>query len=508
VIRSAAIFPWKAYFASAVAVVLAAAARELLDPYLGSNRPFLVFFASVAFAAWYGGLWPAIFTVVSSYLLANLLFIPPYGVLNFDRHNPRDWANLLSFWSISAIIVGSIEAMWRAQSRADASAAHVRSLLEKSEEVDRRKDEFLATLAHELRNPLAPLGNALQLWSMREPDAAESAEMREIMSRQVRQMVRLIDDLMDVSRIRHGRVRLRRAHVELSPLIKDASEAARPMIDHYQHRLDVDLAAEPIWVDADPARLTQVFTNILINAAKHSGTGRNISVIARQAAGQAVVRVSDNGVGIPTDMLAKIFEPFAQVDAGSEKLYAGLGIGLALVKQLIELHGGTVEALSAGPEKGSEFVVKLPVVAGPAPPLANGAANGRAGQPARLLAAGLPRHKIVVADDVVESAATLAKLLEACGQEVAVAHDGASAIETINAVHSDLAIVDIGMPGMDGYEVARRLRAAPATRSIVLVALTGYGQEHDRARALAAGFNYHLTKPINVEQLQPLLETH
>jgi CheY-like chemotaxis protein len=244
--------------------------------------------------------------------------------------------------------------------------------------------------------------------------------------------------------------------------------------------------------------LTQIFTNLLINAAKHSGTHRHISVTVQHSADLAVVRIRDNGIGIPNDMLAKIFEPFAQVDGRQDRFYAGLGVGLALVKQLVELHGGSVEALSAGPEKGSEFAVTLPVVAAPAEPVPPNLPTG-------LRAHGLPRHKIVVADDIVESAATLAKLLEAYGQDVAVAHDGASTIDTINAVHSDLAIVDIGMPGMDGYEVARRLRAAPQTRSMVLVALTGYGQQHDRARAMAAGFNYHMTKPIDVDQLQPLL---
>ncbi|HEY1785197.1 MAG TPA: HAMP domain-containing sensor histidine kinase, partial [Pirellulales bacterium] len=233
---------WKTYAAAAASVALAAAARHALDPYLGSNRPFLIFFAAVAFSAWYGRLRTAVFAMVLSYLIANLLFIPPYGALNFDPYSPADWANILSFLGISSIIVGSIEGMRRAQIRADASAAHVRSLLDTAEEVDRRKDEFLATLAHELRNPLAPLGNALQLWSMRALDETEAAEMRAIMSRQVRQMVRLIDDLLDVARIKHGQVRLRRATVQLGPLIVDAVEAARPLLDHFGHQLDVDLA--------------------------------------------------------------------------------------------------------------------------------------------------------------------------------------------------------------------------------------------------------------------------
>ncbi|HTU23836.1 MAG TPA: ATP-binding protein, partial [Pirellulales bacterium] len=396
------------------------------------------------------------------------------------------------------------EAMRRAQARADASAAEVRSLLERAEDFDRRKDAFLATLAHELRNPLAPLGNALQLWSMRNPDPVEAAELRAIMSRQLSQMVRLIDDLMDVSRIKHGRVQLRRAQIQLRPLISGAVEAAQPLVDYFRHRLAVDVPDEPIWIDADPARLTQVFTNMLINAAKHSGTDRDISVSARRLADGVVVRVHDDGAGIPTDMLAKIFEPFTQVDVRPTRFYAGLGIGLALVKQLIELHGGTVEAHSEGAERGSEFTVTLPIVPPPSVSV-DGTPSAVQARAAALRQLGLPRHKIVVADDVVESAATLAKLLEAMGQEVSVAHDGLATIERINALHSDLAIVDIGMPGIDGYEVARRLRAEPATSSMTLVALTGYGQEHDRAAAMAAGFNYHFTKPINLDQLQPLL---
>jgi signal transduction histidine kinase/ActR/RegA family two-component response regulator len=500
VTRYLAKIDWKAYAVSTAAVAIAAGARQALDPYLGDNRPFLTFFAAVALSAWYGGLWCSIFTVALSYLIANLYFIPPYHALDFDSQSLSDWINLLSFLGISSVIIGSIEAMRRARFKAEAGAAQVRLLLTKAEEADRRKDLFLATLAHELRNPLAPLSNALQLWSMRAPDASV-ADLRSIMSRQVRQLSRLIDDLLDISRIKHGRIQLRRATGQLRPLIEGAIEAARPLSDHFGHQLRSELAEQPIWVDADPARLTQVFTNLLINAAKHSGTGRRICVSSRSSDGLARVSISDDGAGIPTNMLTKIFEPFAQAEDRQERFYAGLGIGLALVKQLVELHGGTAEAHSAGPGTGSEFIVTLPTVA--APPAADPGLPAAGVSPDRV--ACLPRHRIVVADDVVASATTLAQMLEALGQEVAVVHDGAEAIDAASTAESDMAVVDIAMPGLDGYEVARRLKAAPATHSMILVALTGYGQEHDRSRAFAAGFDHHLTKPVKIEDLQRLV---
>ncbi len=290
-------------------------------------------------------------------------------------------------------------------------------------------------------------------------------------------MARLIDDLMDVSRIKHGRIQLHRAHRPLRPLIENAVEAARPLVDHFQHQLQVQQAPEPIWVDGDPARLTQVFTNLLINAAKHSGTGCNISIRSLAADGRAVICITDDGAGIAQDMLTRIFEPFAQAEASRERFYAGLGIGLALVKQLILLHGGTVEQRSGGPGKGSEFIVSLPTVA-PVDAQTDGAAVSFAsgGQPAAVF----PPHRVIVADDVVASATTLGQLLQALGQDVIVAHDGPATIRAASVQHADLAIIDIGMPGMDGYEVARRLRANPATQHMLLVALTGYGQDEDR----------------------------
>jgi signal transduction histidine kinase len=489
------------YMMAAATVVLAGSARHYLDPFLGSNRPFLIFFAAVAMSAWLGGRGPALFAIVLSYLAANWFFIEPHNALSFDPTAITDWVNLLSFLVIALIIVASIEAMRRARQRADLHAAHVQSLLEAARQADRRKDEFLATLAHELRNPLAPLSNALQLWSMREPEPAEANELRAIMARQVKQMSRLIDDLMDISRIKRGRIQLHLTRCELRPLVEEAIEAVGPLIDQFGHRLRARLPDEPIWIQADQARITQVFTNLLFNAAKHTGTHRTIEVIVERMDDNAIVRVRDNGPGIPPEMLTKIFEPFTQISEVPSRNYAGLGMGLALVKQLVTLHCGTVEALSEGVGWGSEFVVTLPECS---------ATDGR--RESQQLAASsksraIARHKIVVTDDIRESAVTLAKMLETLGQDVLVAHDGLAAIDTVSAEHSDMAIVDIAMPGMDGYEVARRLRAQPNTQDMVLVALTGYGQEHDRRRALDAGFDYHLTKPANVEQLQELLQT-
>ena len=385
-----------------------------------------------------------------------------------------DWANLLSFILISAVIVGLIEAMRRAELKADAHAAQVQLLLAKAEEADRRKDVFLATLAHESAQSPGPLEQRLAALVAASARRGQSGRFAGDHVPPGPPMARLIDDLMDVSRHQAWPHPIAsRPSPSLRPLIEGAVEAARPLIDHFDHQLQVDLADEPIWVDADPARLTQVFTNILINAAKHSGTGQQHLASARQrprARPSSALR--DNGAGIPTDMLTKIFEPFTQVEDRQERFYAGLGIGLALVKQLVELHGGTVEAHSEGPGTGSEFVVTLPTVARPTDrslmPI------GRAGRQRRPL---LPRHEIVVADDIVDSATTLAKF---GGHGARRGRGPRRSVDDRSDQHHvtrDLAIIDIGMPGMDGYEVARRLRADPATRTMVLVALTGYGQE-------------------------------
>lgn len=366
------------------------------------------------------------------------------------------------------------------------------------EEAGRRKDQFLATLAHELRNPLAPISNALQLWPLVELQPEEVGKLRGIMGRQVQQMVRLIDDLLDVSRITRGKIDLRKQPLDLAVAVSAAVEALQPFIDARRHELDVVLPASPILVDADLGRLVQILGNLLNNAAKYTNAGGRIRLTASSDGVTAVVSVRDNGAGIPPEMLTTIFEVFTQVDHSVGRAHGGLGIGLTLVKTLVELHGGTVEARSEGPGRGSEFIVRLPTASAPS-------AMAAAPLPQAALTAP-PQHRVMVIDDVEASADTLVLMLRGLGQAPRAFYDGPSALAQAEGWCPEVAFIDIAMPGMDGYEVVRQLRARWGRRP-VLVALTGYGQDEDRRRALEAGFDHHLVKPTSLDALYEVLAT-
>jgi PAS domain S-box-containing protein len=367
-------------------------------------------------------------------------------------------------------------------------------------DADRRKDEFLATLAHELRNPLAPISYALQLWPTVESDATASAELRAMMHRQVDHITRLIDDLMDVSRITQGKIELRRQQADLRTIVNGAIESMQSVIQSSGHQLTVTLPNHSVLVEADVARLTQVFANILNNAAKY--TTRNgviwVSVSAHEQS--ATVSIRDNGPGIPEHMLKDIFELFHQVDNSTSRAHGGLGIGLTLVKQLVELHGGTVEAQSDGLGKGAEFLVTLPARIEIAPDASMNRPHFHMQQYSVL-----PPRRILVVDDIDPSAQMLAMLLRAMGQLVVAVNEGQAAIDWVRSHRPDAVFLDIAMPGMNGYDVARSVRALPECDGTVLIALTGYGQEEDRQRAFEAGFDHHLVKPANVESLEQIL---
>ncbi len=369
-------------------------------------------------------------------------------------------------------------------------------------ESDRRKDEFLATLAHELRNPLAPIRNALEILRHAGPEAPASPATVEMMERQVRQMVRLIDDLLDISRISRGRIELRREPIDLASAIAGAVETARPLIEASGHELTVRLPERPVAVEADPSRLAQLLGNLLDNAAKYTDRGGRIEIAAGREGDAAVVRVRDNGIGIPAALQPGVFEMFTQGPGASGRggrRQGGLGVGLALVKSLVELHGGSVEVASAGAGQGCEFVVRLPLAA-------TAPAGGRpAPLPASPPVLWAARRTLVV-DDNRDAADSLALLLEMAGGDVRTAYDGPSALEAACAHRPEVIVLDIGMPGMDGYEVARRLRRHAATRGALLIALTGWGHEEDVRRAREAGFDHHLVKPAELDVLRELLE--
>jgi signal transduction histidine kinase/ActR/RegA family two-component response regulator len=375
-------------------------------------------------------------------------------------------------------------------------------LIGRLQEADRRKNEFLATLAHELRNPLAPIRNGLQLLALAGDNRATREQARTMMERQVRQMVRLIDDLLDLSRITRNRLELRTERVELAAVVQSAVEASRPLIESFSHELTVTLPAEPVYLNADLHRLAQVLSNLLNNAAKYTNRGGRIALTAWLEGGAVVLSVKDNGIGIPAEHLPRLFEMFSQVDSALERSQGGLGIGLSLVKGLIGMHGGSVEAMSDGPGTGSTFIVRLPVLVGSPASSRNGEQPPTgAGGPAR----GSAGCRILVVDDNRDSAESLALLLRLAGHEIQAAHDGLEAVEAAGWFRPDVVLLDIGLPKLNGYEAARRIREEPWGREMVLVALTGWGQDEDKHRAQEAGFDHHLTKPVDPTALQSLL---
>jgi PAS domain S-box-containing protein len=365
---------------------------------------------------------------------------------------------------------------------------------------ERQKDEFIAMLAHELRNPLAPIRNAVQV--LREPQLAapELNWVRDVIDRQVAQMSRLMDDLLDVSRVTHGTLTLRRGPVDLAEVLEQAVEASRPAINFRRHTLRQILPGEAVRVEGDASRLVQVFSNLLDNAAKYTETGGHLDLILEATPGEAIVRVRDNGRGIEADLLPHIFDVFTQDDRSLDRTQGGLGLGLALVRRLTEMHDGWVEAHSAGPGQGAEFTVRLPrlaiAVSGEGP---GAEGEGLARKPAAL--------RILVVDDNVDSADSMALLLSLDGHEVRTAFDGPGALAEAADFQPRAVLLDIGLPGMDGYEVARRMRELPGLRDVLMIAITGYGQEDDRTRSKAAGFDHHLVKPVDPETLSRLLDT-
>ncbi len=364
---------------------------------------------------------------------------------------------------------------------------------------DRRKDEFLATLAHELRNPLAPLRNALEILKLNGLDAHLVQDTRDLMERQVQQLVRLVDDLLDVSRVMRGKIELRKEVVNLATVVSRAVETAKPLIDAHGHELELSLPAEPVVLDADPIRLAQVIGNLLTNSAKYTEPGGRIWLAVDRDREHAVVSVRDNGIGIAAETLPHIFSLFVQVDQATTRSQGGLGIGLTLVQNLVDMHGGEVRAFSAGLGTGCEVQVRLPLLIQPS---AVPAPEPAQSQQAESLGAS---HRLLVVDDNQDAANTLAMLLRMQGHDVQVAHNGPAALDIAASHCPDLVFLDIGMPGMDGYEVARRLRRIPALESVVLVALTGWGQQEDRRRSAAAGFDHHLVKPPEPQVVEQLL---
>ncbi|MEP6995064.1 MAG: ATP-binding protein, partial [Acidobacteriota bacterium] len=378
--------------------------------------------------------------------------------------------------------------------RRDAEAALLLREKELSE-INRRKDEFLAMLGHELRNPMAPIVTAMHLMRLRPDEPEVLTRSLSIVDRNLQRVTRLVDDLLDVSRITSGKIELREETVALAAILERAVEQSHPVLSERGHRLTMELPEEPVSLRADPARLEQVLVNLLVNAAKYTDVGGRISLAARREGHEVVIRIRDNGIGMTPELRNRAFDLFVQGPVTSARSSGGLGVGLTLVRRLVDLHRGTVEALSDGPGRGSEFVVRLPVPA-EAPQPSGGHPEPRGASTSK---------RILVVDDNEDAAESLAEYLRAGGHEVRTAPNGPAAIAEAARMRPEVVLLDIGMPEMDGHEVARRLRQNAELRSVLLVALTGYGQESDRLLSVEAGFDHHLVKPVDIRKLDRLL---
>jgi two-component system, sensor histidine kinase len=380
------------------------------------------------------------------------------------------------------------EALQRSQVELAAQADQLRTAA-------RRKDEFLAVLAHELRNPLAPISTALSVLS----DCSEPEVLQKtlgVMQRQVRHMVRLIDDLLDVSRITMGKLELKRERIAVASVVEAAIEGSLPNVQRAEHELRLDVTDEPLFLDADHTRIAQVLSNLLNNASKYTGRAGTIELSVRRDGSHVRIAVSDNGLGFPPECLNDIFQMFGQVNRALDRTHGGLGIGLALVRTLVQMHGGTVDAYSAGPDQGSTFTVRLPLAEGP-PIKLDGV---------RARAVPKPTEKrVLVVDDNDDAAEMLSLMLEQDGYKTTIVHDGSAALDAAHTLTPDIVILDIGLPGINGYEVAEQIRADTSLPEMALIALTGWGSPEDRRKALAAGFDVHLTKPVTAEDLHDAL---
>jgi len=395
-----------------------------------------------------------------------------------------------------ATLMSAVQTALRARARQYQIRGHLEERVNSENALriaDQRKDEFLATLGHELRNPLAPMQAGLQLLKLGNLSDPRCVRAVEVMERLLQHLVRLVDDLLEVSRITRGLVEIRKEPVDVNGVLRTAIETSRPLVDANKQELTIDLPPQPLCVSGDQDRLTQVFANLLNNASKYTETGGHIAVSAASVDGWAEVSVRDDGIGIPASRLATVFDMFTQVDRSDRRAQGGLGIGLTLVRSLVSMHGGHVEARSDGPSMGSEFIVRLPEVA----------ARTEA-QPSDSRTDRFPPCRILIVDDNHDAAETLGMLLSELGATVDVAHNGPDALRALDAFTPDAMLLDIGMPGMDGYEVSRHVRVSNH-KDVLLIALTGWGQLDDRERSKRAGFDHHLVKPPDIDRLRSIL---
>jgi signal transduction histidine kinase/ActR/RegA family two-component response regulator len=471
--------PGRGYALAVCVTAVVLLGREAVAGFLGRSDPFLPFIGAVLIASWVGGLRPGLLATLLSAVATDYFFVPPFFSLQIAKFSHK--GDLLLFIVLGVLISYLSEKRLR--------------LVRQLREADRGKDEFLATLAHELRNPLAPIANSVEYLRLNPSSDPQRRKLSDVIKRQVDHMTRLVDDLLDISRITSDKLELRKESVILSQIIESAVETARPQIDAQAHGLSVWLPAEPIYLNADLVRLAQVFSNLLNNAAKFTPRGGCVELVAAREGAEVEVTVRDNGIGIEAGDLGRIFESFAQVSHVPRGTRTGIGIGLALARRLVSMHGGTITAGSAGPGLGSEFTVRLPVSATPQ--------YSKAKSSSEKAAAVAMSCRILVADDNRDSVESLSVLLAASGCQVDTAYNGSEALESARNLRPDVALLDIDMPLLDGYEVARRIREQDSR--MVLIALTGWSQQEDHNRSAEAGFDHHLTKPLDLAALRAIL---
>lgn len=487
-----------AILVTALILLVSFALRQVLEDAV----PLVLFVIAVMVSAWYGGLGPGILSSVSSVFLGNYFLMDP--ARTFALSSPQDWLRVVAFLVTAGVVSSLSEAMHEARRQAELQAQEAERRRRELQEADRRKDEFLSMLSHELRNPLAPICNAVQIMAVQGLDRNEVEHLRMMIERQLGQLIRLVDDLLDISRITSGKITLRKARVDLARVVSMAVETSRPMIEDRGHVLTITAPDTPLQVDADATRLAQVLSNLLNNAAKYTETAGRIDLLVEQVERTVCLRVRDTGIGIAPEMLPRVFDLFLQAESSTDRSEGGLGVGLTLVRQLVEMHGGTVEARSEGLGKGTEIVVLLPVLP-TLPASVNEEAPG--GEVSRSAGHGaFDSLKVLIVDDNEDSAESLASLMRLFGHDARTAYDGLAALEEARTYLPDVMLLDIGLPKLDGYGVAERLRQETWRDRMLLMAMTGYGQEEDRRRSREAGFDHHLVKPVDLGKLRELLD--
>jgi signal transduction histidine kinase/ActR/RegA family two-component response regulator len=445
-------------------------------------------------------------------LAAALAHQPPWSDVPVILLTPLGPDSITALWAMQTlgnitvldqpVRVMTLVSALRTALKARQRQYELRDRLDALRQSDRQKDEFLATLSHELRNPLAPIRNALHVLRLAGNDEQTRARVLDTMERQVGNVIRLVDDLLELSRINQGRIELRKERIKLQTVLRSALESSGPQVEDAGHELIVSEPRETILLQADPVRLVQVVANLLNNAAKYTDRGGRIEVSARGEGEDAVISVKDTGIGIPRDMLSRIFDMFVQVDPSGDRARQGLGIGLTLVKRIVELHGGHVEAHSAGTGQGSEFIIRLPAFADQRVKREEMPLDAALGERRKVDAA---RLRILVVDDHHDAGDSLATVLRLLGHVVRVAYDGPSGLVAARAFQPDVALLDIGMPGMDGIELGQRLRHEVGLERMLMFALTGFGRDEDRHRSREAGFDAHLVKPVDLASLSQLI---